>query len=241
MKKEILAIIPARGGSKGIKRKNMLLIEGVPLIQYTISAAMGCSLITRVMVNSDDKEIIEYASGQGVEVIVRPDNLAQDDTPMKEVIDYQLAWLKEKENYVPDMIVLLQPTSPLRTASHIEEALTKMIHSDCDAMVSVVEEPHLHSPFSVMKINEEGYLEFFMKEGSKYTRRQDKPKFYARNGAAIYAVDTKVYQQTGSLYGTKCIPFEMLSEDSVDIDEPLDVYMVKSIMQYKHDKERNRE
>lgn len=239
MRKEILAIIPARGGSKGIKRKNMVPIEGIPLIQYTIMAAKDSHYITRVTVNSDDDEILEFAGQNGVETIRRPEELAQDNTPMKEVILYQLELLKAKENYVPDIIILLQPTSPLRTAQHIDEALAKMLSCDCDAMVSVVEEPHLHSPYSVMQMNKEGYLEFFLKEGQKFTSRQEKPQFYARNGAAIYAVEAEVYLKTGSLYGTKCIPYEMLPEDSVDIDEPLDLYMVKSMLEYKREKGNN--
>ena len=160
---------------------------------------------------------------------------------MKDVINHHLNWLKEKEGYEPDIIVLLQPTSPLRTAEHIDEALGNMLSSDCDAMVSVEEEPHLHSPYSVMKINKEGYLEFFLKEGQKFTSRQEKPKLYARNGAAIYAVTTEAYLSTGSLYGTKCIPYEMLPEDSVDIDTPIDVYLVRSMMQYKKDKKNCKE
>ena len=234
-----MAIIPARGGSKGIKRKNMLLLEGIPLIQYSITAAKESRLVTRVMVNSDDEEILAYAREQKIEVLERPAELAQDNTPMKDVINHQLNLLKEEEGYVPDIIVLLQPTSPLRTSRHIDEALEKMLDAECDALVSVVEEPHLHSPYSVMKINEDGYLEFFLKEGQKFTSRQEKPKFYARNGAAIYAVETESYLKTGSFYGTRCIPYEMLPEDSVDIDEPLDVYLVKSMMQYKKDRGNN--
>lgn len=239
MEKEILAIIPARGGSKGIKRKNMVLLEGIPLIEYSITAAKDSKFITRVVVNSDDEEILEFAKAQQVDIINRPEELAKDNTPMKDVLYHQLAYMKETENYIPDIIILLQPTSPLRTAKHIDEALEKMLSKDCDALVSVEEEPHLYSPYSVMKMNEAGYLEFFLKEGQKYTSRQEKPKFYARNGAAIYAVYTSVYMETGSLYGTKCIPYQMAREDSIDVDEPLDLYLVKSMMQYKKDKENN--
>lgn len=238
MKNEILAMIPARGGSKGIKRKNLLQIEGNPLIQYTIDAAKGSRYITRFIVNSDDAEILEYARQQDVEVLERPVNLAQDNTPMKDVIVHQLEYLKNKEQYCPDIFVLLQPTSPLRTALHIDEALEKMLSVDCDALVSVEEEPHLHSPFSVMQINKEGYLEFFLKEGQKFTSRQEKPKFYARNGAAIYAVTVDAFLETGSLYGTRCIPYVMEAEDSVDIDSMLDVYVLKGMLQYKDDQKR---
>lgn len=230
--KEILAIIPARGGSKGIKRKNLYPIEGKALIQYTIDAAKESQRITRFIVNSDDEEIIAYAKKQGVEVMVRPERFAQDNSPMKDVIMHQLEFLKEQENYKPDAFILLQPTSPLRTAKHIDEALELMSAKECDALVSVEEEPHLHSPYSVMKINEAGYLEFFLPEGQKFTSRQEKPKFYARNGAAIYAVKTDVYYETGSLYGTKCIPYIMNPEESVDIDSMLDIFIAEAMLKY---------
>ncbi len=232
-KKEILAIIPARGGSKGIKRKNMIPLEGKPLIQYSIDAALNSRYITRVTVNSDDAEILEYASSKGVEVVKRPQNLAEDNTPMNAVLVDQLQKMKAQEKYIPDIIVLLQPTSPLRTSTHIDEALEKMLGCDCNAMVSVVEEPHLYSPYSVMKMNGDGFLEFFIEEGKCFTSRQDKPKFYARNGAAIYAVYTDIYLACGSLYGTKCIPYEMKEEESIDIDRPLDLYLAECMMEYK--------
>ena len=236
-KKEILAIIPARGGSKGIKHKNMVLVDGKPLIQYTIEAAKESRYITRAIVNSDDEEILRFAESQDIETVVRPSELAQDNTPMKDVICDQLSRLKQKENYVPDIILLLQPTSPLRTGRHIDEAMKKLIYSDGDALVSVEEEPHLHSPYSVMRLNEKGYLEFFMKEGQRFTSRQEKPKFYARNGAAIYAVYTDIYMKTGSLYGTKCVPYEMAAEDSVDIDDQLDLFVAECMLKYRQDKD----
>lgn len=239
-KKEILAIIPARGGSKGIKRKNLYSIEGKPLIQYTIEAAKESKYITRCIVNSDDKDIIIFAKKFGIETWVRPEKLAQDNTPMKDVIMYQLQMLKNEEDYIPDFIVLLQPTSPLRTSQHIDEAMEKLLNTECDALVSVEVEPHLHSPYSVMQVNLDGYLEFFLKDGQKYTSRQEKPKFYARNGAAIYAVATDIYMETGSLYGTKCIAYEMLPEDSVDIDSILDIYILEAMMKYKRDVEAGR-
>lgn len=236
-KKEILAIIPARGGSKGIKHKNMVLVDGKPLIQYTIEAAKESRYITRTIVNPDDEEILRFAESQDIETVVRPSELAQDNTPMKDVICDQLSRLKQKENYVPDIILLLQPTSPLRTGRHIDEAMKKLIYSDGDALVSVEEEPHLHSPYSVMRLNEKGYLEFFMKEGQRFTSRQEKPKFYARNGAAIYAVYTDIYMKTGSLYGTKCVPYEMAAEDSVDIDDQLDLFVAECMLKYRQEKD----
>lgn len=237
MSREILAIIPARGGSKGIPRKNLLKIEGKPLIQYTLEAAKKSHLITRAIVNSDDEEILAYAKTQGGEIYQRPPELGEDTTSMRAVIEEQLNYLRNKEGYEPDIIVLLQPTSPLRNANHIDEALEIFDNMECESVVSVEEEPHLHSPYSVMRINEEGYLEFFLKGGQDFTSRQQKPKFYARNGAAIYAVKTEIFMKTGSFYGEKCLPYLMLPEDSVDIDTMLDVYVVQAMMRYKKDKE----
>ena len=187
MKEEILAIIPARGGSKGIPKKNMVLLAGKPLIQYTIDAAKGSKLITRIILTSDDNEIIEYCKKQGIEVpFKRPSDLAKDDTPMIDVIIHAIRYLEEKENYKPDIIILLQPTSPLRTSKHIDEALEKLINSDADSIVSVVEVPHQFNPYSVMKL-EDGYLKHFLPYDERKNIRQLKPKFYARNGAAFYA------------------------------------------------------
>ncbi|MBQ9612548.1 MAG: acylneuraminate cytidylyltransferase family protein [Lachnospiraceae bacterium] len=230
---DILAIIPARGGSKGIPHKNIVPLCGKPLIQYTIEAAVGCKYLTKITVNSDDDEILKAAEYPGVELIHRPEELAQDSTPMKDVIMHELTFLQETQGYEPDFLVLLQPTSPLRTAKHLNEALELLLHSDGDALVSVEDEPHLHSPYSVMRKNEEGYLEFFLKEGMKFTDRKQKPKFYARNGAAIYAVRTKTYLETGCLYGSKCLPYLMRREESIDIDEPLDLYLAECLLRYR--------
>ena len=111
MNREILAIIPARGGSKGIKHKNIISVGGKPLIQYSIEAAKNSKYLTRALVNSEDTNILEFAEKCGIEAVRRPEELAQDDTPMKDVICNQLERLNREEGYVPDIIVLLQPTS----------------------------------------------------------------------------------------------------------------------------------
>lgn len=224
---EILALIPARGGSKGIPHKNTVDLCGKPLLQYTIEAAKESKLVTRTIVSTDDESIANIAMKIGVEVMRRPIELSGDMTPMKDVIDYVISQL-DQEEYKPDVLVLLQPTSPLRTAKHIDEALLSMLDdSNADAVVSVIELPHLHSPLKIMKTNSKGYLEFYLQGGEQYTLRQTLPKFYARNGAAIYAVKVESYKQTKSLYGTNCLPYVMSQNESIDIDDIGDIEIAK--------------
>src|SRR5258706_10337909 len=121
---EVLGIIPARGGSKGIPRKNLVRLAGRPLIAYTCDAARGSERLTRVIVSTDDDEIAETARGLGVEVpFMRPAHLAADETPMVDVLLDALATLGRVDNYRPDVIVLLQPTSPLRRSAHVDAAV----------------------------------------------------------------------------------------------------------------------
>ena len=231
MKKEILAIIPARGGSKGIPKKNMVLLYGNPLIHYTIDAAKKSSLISRVILSSDDDEIINYCKSQFIEVpFRRPFKLAQDDTPMIDVVKHAIIFLKKKENYKPEYIILLQPTSPLRTAQHIDEALNKLINSDADSIVSVIEVPHQFNPFSVMKLNVEGNLAFFIKEGKKYSRRQDKPVLYARNGPAIFASKYECILKNNVLYSGNILPYFMKRKISIDIDNTFDLILAEILL-----------
>ena len=227
---EILAIIPARGGSKGIPKKNMALLCGEPLLHYTFEAAKKSSLITRVILSTDDEVFAKYAESNGVEISMRPPELASDSAVMKDVINYHLDSLKDR-GYEPDIFILLQPTSPLRTSEHIDEALRLLIEDDiADAIVSVIPVPHQFLPMKLMELNDSGFLDFHVSGGEKYTTRQALPTLYARNGAAIYAVYTKVYRETGSLYGSNCLPYIMDSYSSIDIDEPFDLFLAEKIM-----------
>lgn len=230
---EILAIVPARGGSKGIPHKNIVDLCGKPLIHYTLEAAKKSKLITRIIVSTDDEMIKEKSEELGVEVRIRPKELSGDSTPMKDVIDYLLLEL-EKEGYKPDIFVLLQPTSPLRTNKHIDEALERMINNDkADATVSVIELPHQYSPLKIMKLESDGHLSFYYKDGERFTTRQEMPVLYARNGAAIYAVYTKAYMKMHSLYGSFCVPFIMSADESVDVDGPRDLSYIEFIRERK--------
>ena len=234
----ILAIIPARGGSKGIHKKNMADLNGQPLLKSTFDAAGKSTLINRIILSTDDGEFSEYGRENGIEVMMRPDELALDTTPMKDVINYHLDELS-REGYEPEIFILLQPTSPLRTDKHIDEALRKLIgEREADAIVSVTEVPHQYLPMKIMKLDEKGTLDFYEEDGEKNTLRQFLPTLYARNGAAVYAVYTDIYRKTGSLYGTHCLPYIMKPEESVDIDTEFDLFIAESVLKWISQKER---
>lgn len=226
----ILAIVPARGGSKGIPGKNMVDLNGKPLMQYTFDAAKESKYIDRILLSTDDEKFAEFGRCQGIDVEMRPAELATDTAVMKDVINYHLDRLAEK-GYTPDIFILLQPTSPLRTSQHIDEALKLLVEDEkADAIVSVMDMPHQYLPMKIMKMDDSGALKFYQEDGEKYTTRQALPHLYARNGAAIYAVYTDVYRKTGSLYGTRCLPYVMEEEDSVDIDKPFDLFLADCIL-----------
>ncbi len=230
----ILAFIPARGGSKGIHRKNMADLNGQPLLKYTFDAAKESRLINRIILSTDDKEFADYGRENGIEVAMRPDSLASDTALMKDAIAYHLGELS-KEGYDPDIFILLQPTSPLRTAAHIDEALSLLIEDEkADALVSVKDIPHEYLPMKIMELDESGALQFYYENGESYVNRQSLPHFYARNGAAIYAVYSRVFLEKGSFYGTRCIPYLMKEEDSVDIDTEFDLFVASCLLNYKN-------
>lgn len=231
MPMEILALIPARGGSKSIPKKNIYPLLGKPLLAYTCEAALSSRLVTRTVLSTDNEEIAAVGRAYGVEVpFTRPTELARGDTPTLPVIQHALRTLLEVEGYQPNVIVLLQPTSPLRQAHHIDEAVSLLIEADADSVVSVVAVPHQYNPFSVMRI-ENGRLTPFLKgEGTRILGRQDKPKVYARNGPAILAIRSHVVLQEQSLFGEKCIPYIMDHYSSIDIDTEEDLAYAEFMM-----------
>ncbi len=226
----VLAVIPARGGSKGIPRKNIKLLAGRPLIEYSIRAALESKMVDRVIVTTDDEEIMRVAAESGAEVpFRRPAELAKDDTPALPVIKHAVRHMEQAQGYRPDYIVLLQPTSPLRTSHHVDEALKALVASDADSLVSVIEVPHQFSPFSIMEFDGR-LLRPYLQYSEANNLRQLKPKFYARNGAAIYAFSRTCLLEKGSIYGEKILPYFMARDVSWDIDEPLDWEIAEIIM-----------
>jgi len=223
----VLGVIPARGGSKGIPMKNLAPLCGRPLLAYTADAVKESRKLTRTIVSTDDDRIADSARSLALEVpFMRPSSLAEDDAPMLPVLQHAIAAMRA-DGFDADMVVLLQPTSPLRRGEHIDAAVTWLERVRGDSVVSVVAVPHQFNPTSIMRV-EEGLLKPFL-DGPSATRRQDKPQLFARNGPAVLAVHTRVIEG-GSLYGDESWPLLMTTEDSVDIDTPWDLRLAESII-----------
>ena len=230
---QVLGVIPARGGSKGIPNKNLALVGGRPLLAYTADAVKQSTRLTRTIVSTDDERVADCARSLGLEVpFMRPSWLAADDTPMLPVLQHALETLKS-EGFEADIVVLLQPTSPLRRGEHIDAAVDWLQRAGGDSVVSVVEVPHQFSPASVMGIDG-GLLHPFL-DGPLIARRQDKPRVYARNGPAVLAVRASVLRG-GSLYGKDSWPLGMSPEDSIDVDTPWDLSLVEWALTVRRDR-----
>ena len=224
---KFLGVIPARGGSKGVPRKNIYYLAGKPLICWTIEAAKKASCFDMIVVSTDDEEIALVAKKENVDVISRPANLAQDDTTTLAVLQHTIKYLSSLGHNF-DAVITLQPTSPLRSYKHIDEA-AKIFKNDqvADSLVSVVNVPHIYNPKSVMVKNKEGYLESYMNSDIP-TRRQDKEITFARNGAAIYI--TRIDCIENFIFGGRLIPYSMINEDSIDIDEEIDFVTAEKVL-----------
>ena len=221
----IISIIPARGGSKGIPRKNIKLLNGKPLISYSIDASNSCSLIDDTYVSTEDAEISEISKGNNAEVIERPDELAGDDSSSIDVILHVLDYL-ENRGELPDLFVLLQPTSPLRTSEDIEASINLFLESDCDSLVSVCELDHRALlNFSL----EDGFLVQNNNESLFNSRRQDIPTHFSLNGA-IYITTPEFIRKNKSFYSDKTIPHVMSKEKSIDIDTSFDFKLAEFLL-----------
>lgn len=222
---KIVGIIPARGGSKGIPRKNIKLLNGKPLIYYTINAAKKSKYLDKIYVSTDDKEIKKIS--QQYDAIVpslRPKNLARDATPTLPVIQH-MTKLLEKNNEKIDYIITLQPTSPLRTSQDIDNTIDLLIETKDDAAVSVTQvktHPYLTAHLEGNKLN---WLYCEEKRG----RRQDFPEIYALNGA-VYATKRNILMEKHSLYGQDTRAYIMPPERSIDIDNIYHFTLVETIM-----------
>ena len=216
----VLALIPARGGSKGLPGKNLRPLAGHSLISYAARVARESAVVDRAVLTTDAEEIAVEGRRVGLEVpFLRPAPLAQDDTPMKPVIEHALAAL-EGNGFAPDIVLLLQPTSPLRTGAHIRAAVQALRDSDADSVVTVVELPRHLSPDYVMRIDA-GRLVPFLPDGMRITRRQDTRPAFVRDGTA-YVFWTRTLRDTSSIYGERCHPLVIPAHESITIDTPDD-------------------
>jgi CMP-N-acetylneuraminic acid synthetase len=217
---EVLAIIPARGGSKSIPRKNIQPFAGYPLIAYSIAAGRAAETISRLIVSTDDEEIAAVARFFGAEVpFMRPPNLAEDHTPDLPVFEHVLSWLAENESYKPEIVVHLRPTSPLRRVWHIDEAVRRLVdHREVDAIRTVC--IPFQNPFKMWQIGEDGVMQSLLK--TEYPEpynmpRQLLPVVYWQTGY-VDAARTGTILTKGSMTGSSILPLIIPSSDWIDID-----------------------
>ena len=233
-KLEVLALIPARGGSKGVPRKNIRDFAGAPLIAYSIAAALQAELITRVIVSTDDEEIAAVAREWGAETpFLRPSELAQDDTTDLPVFEHALQWLRENENYQPGIVIQLRPTSPIRPVGLLDEAIKKLLeHPEANCVRGVV--PSGQNPFKMWRIGGNGQLEPLlslpnMKEPYN-APRQELPKTYWQTGH-VDVIRASTILEKGSLTGDIILPILIDPRYTVDIDTPSDMVRYARLMQ----------
>lgn len=227
--KSTIGVITARGGSKGIPRKNIKDLCGKPLIAWTIDAARQSRSLTRCVVSTDDREIAAVARTHGGDVpFLRPLELAQDHSGSIEVVQHALTWLAQHEGRTFDYAMILQPTSPLRTAADIDACIQKIVDTGADSVMSMVELPD----FSLKKlkvISDDTLQPVVEAEGKTFASRQDLTRVYKRN-CAIYLTRTDLLM-AGDLCGSVSRPYVIPRERSVDINEPSDFELAEFWME----------
>ena len=211
----VLAFIPARAGSRRVPNKNLRLLNGLPLIHYTIEQAKASPLIDKIVVSSDSEKILAYARSCGVIGIPRPSSISGDASPTVDAVRHALDVLAG-ENYVPDCVVILQPTSPLRSADDITSCVRLYQNGSIQTVVSVVEA----NPFWTLKKTNKEIMPVLGWDYFKL-RKQDLPKAYALNGA-VFVARTDYLRKNALLVGRRTKLYEMPPERSIDIDEEID-------------------
>jgi len=226
----ILAVIPARGGSKSVPRKNITLIAGKPLIAYTVQEALKVHTISDLVVSTDDEEIRRVALSFGAKApFLRPFELATDSALTAPVLEHCLAYMEKSSGELYDAVLMLQPTTPLRRAEHIEEAIKILSDSNCDSVVSVVSVQGFH-PLRMKRMIGNRIINYIDQGFEDMRPRQVLPPVYIRNGA-IYLSRRSVLVEGHHIVGENCIGFHMSSEDSINIDDLIDLKMAEFLIQ----------
>lgn len=224
-----VALVTARGGSKGLPRKNILKLHGFPLIGWTIKAAQECGMVDRVYVSTEDEEIAKISKSLGANIIPRPEALATDFATSEAVIEHAISWLESK-NVKTKQVVLLQPTSPLRNSHHLSEALEALYNSDAECIISVFEPAHTPIKSYIQQLD--GSISGLYNDAAPYMRRQELPKAYQPNGA-IYAFDTQAFLRFNRIPRENVIPYVMSELESADIDTLEDFIKIEKILEEK--------
>jgi len=223
---KILSIIPARGGSKGLPKKNILDLAGKPLIAWTIEASLSSKYITKTIVSSDDKEILDISKQYGAAIVERPDGLSSDVATSESVAEHAINYL-ESMGEIFDIVIFLQPTSPLRGSKDIDSAFKTMFDSCATAVISTCEFDN-----KILKTfieNSNGFLEGSSKNKYPFVRRQDLPLVYMPNGA-IYIVSIESFKKVNSFLTSKTVNYIMPEDRSIDIDSQDDLIEIQKIL-----------
>lgn len=223
----VLAIIPARGGSKGLPNKNILPFAGKPLLAHTIEAARECSLIDRIVVSTDSQKITTIAKQHGAETpFVRPPELSNDNASGTEVCLHCLDFYQKELFYKPDLVIFLQPTSPLRTSSHIASAIHLLKEKKTETVISV--QQAIEHPLWMKKLDNQGCIRPFFDDIAIPNTRQELEPAYLLNGA-IYLSQANHLLQNKSFYSASTLAYVMSANDSVDIDTQEDFQKAENI------------
>ncbi len=228
----LLAFIPARGGSKGIPRKNIHPLAGVPLIDYTLRATLASEVVDEIFVSTDDDEIIEHCRSLGVAVeYKRPESLAGDAAPMVDAVLDCLRWRQKQGMSHPDEFLLLQPTSPLRAARHIDEAVRQFRQEGAKTLVSV--HPMVEHPYECVQ-GASGCWEFVARpaDGEKVCRQDYETDFYYINGAIYLSKTAFVLEHRMLFEPSRASLYVVAQECGVDIDEPVDMYRAEAMLRF---------
>lgn len=222
--KTFLGIIPARGGSKRLPKKNVLNLKGKPLISWSIEAGLRSRYIDKLVVSSEDEEILSIAAEHEVETLIRPDELADDKTSSFDTIKHTLDNSKEY-----DYIVLLQATSPLRNQTHIDKAIELLEEKNADAIVSVRETDH--NPLWSNTIDDSLSMKGFLQDHVSNKRSQDLEKYYELNGAIYICKVSKLLKEKGFFLKDNIYAFKMDRKSSIDIDEKIDLKIAEALLE----------
>lgn len=224
---KVLAIIPARGGSKGIRKKNIRNLAGKPLIAYAILSAKKSKFIDKIIVSTDNKEISRISISYGADVpFLRPKHLAQDTSSTLDVVKHALRFLEDNQSYAPDMIVVLQPTSPLRTTKIIDSSISLLKNSNATSVITVSKiKKHPYSSFWLKK----GMLKPFKSNFTTYNQRQKYTDLYYPTGD-VYVFWNKTLKKYDSIYGHRIKALIIADENTTDIDTPFDLFVSEMLM-----------
>ena len=220
----VVAIIPARGGSKTIPKKNIRPLAGKPLIYYTVEEAKRSKYLDRILVSTDDDEIARICRGFGVEVIERPPEFATDTSPTELALIHVVETLKDKEGYEADVIVTLEPTSPLRTYELIDKCIETLLRNDCDSVISAIGTRECFGRIIG------GKFDYLIKDQPR--RRQDREPFY-KESSTVYVTRTETLFKLKSVLGERLYAVIAEEDEAMDINTPLDFVIAEAVMQWR--------